>query len=304
MFYFQAYGLMLRSMVLLPGYKTTSSQHNVEQLNIDAEIICNEESQTGLKNPLEQGLFFQVTPEAIWFNVPNVARFLVQNGERIVFQPAPDSDNDFITAFLNGPCLAALLMQRNLFVLTGSVLKSNDVAIAYLGDSCSGKSSLIAAMMQRGYCVLSDGLCVVNQEGMVFPGPSYIELWDDTVQKLRIPAHGLQPIRAGFNKNRLPLDDLFYNHSLPLRDVYVLNPQKDNLLRHKTLTGSEKINFLQKNIYNKTYLAGFKKNHLYFEYCARLAQQTTMTLIEFNAIEFNIHDLSHCVEALQGAYVN
>jgi hypothetical protein len=295
MFYFQAYGLKFRSTLILPGYQSVSA----EQEGADAEIICGKVSPTGLKNPGEQGLFFQVAPQEIWFNVPGVARFLVQEGGRIVFEPRADSDEGFLRAFLSGPCLAALLMQRNLFVLTGSVLKVNDVAVAYLGGSCSGKSSLITTMMQRGYFLMSDGLCVVNQEGLVFPGPSHIELWNDCADSLHIPLDALQSIRAGYDKYRLPLEKLFYNHSLPLRDLYVLNPQKEPILRHKTLTGGEKINFLQKNIYNKTYLAGLQKNQLYFEYCARLARQTNITLVEFNALEFNIQAVSGCVQALQ-----
>jgi hypothetical protein len=300
MFHFQAYGLMLRSSVMLPGYKNLDVRglQTEKQLKIDAKIMQGEVLPTGLKFPEEQGLFFQVNPDEICFNVPNIARFLVQNGERIVFEPEPGIDEDSVRVFLSGPCLAALLMQRNLFVLTGSVLKINDAAVAYIGDSCSGKSSLIAAMMQRGYLVMSDGLCVVNQDGIVFPGPSHIELWDDSAKLLNIPPKTLHSIRPKFKKFRLPIHDSFYSHPLPLKEVYALNPQKVDLLRYKRLTGSEKINFLQKNIYNKTYLAGFKKNQVYFEYCAKLAYQTKMTLVEFNGAEFNLQEVSHCIEAL------
>ncbi|CEG55754.1 hypothetical protein [Legionella fallonii] len=292
MFHFQSYGLTLRSSILLPGYKHLEF---MEALKIDAEIIEGKVSSKGINNPVEQGLFFQVNPNEIWFNIPNVARFLVQNGECIIMEPKLGVDENTLALFLSDPCLVALLMQRGLFVLTGSVLQINDTAIAYLGEHCSGKSSIVAALMQQGYSLMSDGLCVVNQDGLVFSGPAHIELWEDRIKSLDIPLHGLQNIRPGLKKYRLPIHESFSTHPLPLKNVYAINLQKVTLLHSKNLTGSEKINFLQKNIYNKTFLSGLKKNQLYFNYCARLARQIQMALVTFNVMEFNTQDMIACM---------
>jgi len=288
-------------MMMLSGYRNVNP---LEQSNIDIEIIHKNISPTGLEHIIEQGLFFQVNDNEIWFNVPNTARFLVQYGERILFDLAPGVNEASISVFLNGPCLVALLMQRNLFVLKGSVINVHDAAVAYIGENCSGKSSVVAAMMQSGYSVLSDELCVINREGMVLPGPGFIELWEDSAQALNIPAQVLHDIRPEFKKYRLYLHQLHENRPLPLGEIYVLNPKKENVLRHTNLTSGEKINFLQKNIYNKTYLAGLQKNHLYFEYCARLASQINMALIEFNGMEFNIQDVTTCIAGRIAGYLS
>ena len=298
-FYLSAYGLTLVSSHPLPHFQLSNEPSS--QRSADVEIIQQEVCQHGLSQCVEQGLFWQANQEALWLNVPNIARFLIRDGQTIFFDPEPGIDNDSLAAFLMGPCLAALLIQRDLFVLSGCVVKVDDTAVAYLGEGCSGKSSILGAMMQKRYLVLADNLCVLNQQGLVFPGPNYMELWHDSATKLGLIPEELQPIRPQFKKYRLPLAPYFYQHPLPLKQVYALHPQKKEGLGAKRLTGGDKINFLQKNIYNKNYVSGFKKNPIYFNYCAQLAQQLTMHLIEFDGLSFDIEAISNALQGLQEA---
>lgn len=298
MLYFHVYGLIIRSSVKLHGFPIIHP--NLQQtLNVDAEIISGEVDAAGLNHPVEQGLFFQVQPEHLWLNVPVVGRFLVQSGTHIIYELNAEGSTDALLAFLTGPCLAALLMQRGLFVLTGSVVRVNERAVACIGEPCTGKSSLIAAMMKRGHALMADGLCVINKSGMVFPGAQHIEMWDDSLNHINTP--DLQPVRAESRKYRLHCAS-FFNQPLPLHELYVLHSRKGGVLYTQELRGAEKLNFLQKNIYNKIYLAGFKKNQLYFSYCVQLAQQIKMTLIEFNSFAFAIQELTNTVVRLQEEY--
>lgn len=294
-FYLQAYGLTLRSTFSLPYV----NQAPEAPCSFDAEIVQTQVSKTGLKTVIEEGLFFQVNEQELWLNVPSVARFLVQHGQSIFFDPEPGTDNESLAVFLSGPCLAALLMQRDLFVLSGSVLKRGDEAVAYLAEECSGKSSVAALMLQRGHLVLSDSLCVINKEGLVFPGPCSIDLWADTIPHVNLTVDNLSAIRPGVNKYHWSPKQSFYQAPLPLAHIYVLNPQKKLGSHFTSLIGGAKINYLQKHFYNKIYLAGFKKNSLYFHYCVQLAQHLKMNLIEFDLRDIkNIAAFLPCLEEL------
>ena len=291
-FYFKAYGLTLRSTLKLPYMHQTETPGF-----FDVEIVQTKVAKTGLKTVIEQGLFFQVNEQSLWLNVPNIARFLVQAGQSIFFEPEPGIDHESLAVFLSGPCLAALLMQRDLFVLSGSVLKSDEGAVAYLGEECSGKSSVAAVMVQRGHLILADNLCVINKDGLVLPGPCSIELWQDSIPHFNLSINSLTAIRPGVNKYYWSPKDAFYQTPLPLRRIEVLSTRKKPGVHTSSLMGGAKMNYLQKHFYNKIYLAGFKKNALYFQYGVRLAQDLKMNLIEFDLRDIkNLSVFLPCVD--------
>lgn len=294
-FYFQAYGLKLSSTVMLPYVPI------IPPCSVDVELTQGAVSNKGLNHWVKQGLFWQANTDELWLQVPNIGRFLVQRGLSISFDPEPCVDDHTLAVFLAGPCFSALLMQRDLFVLSGCVVQVKDKAVAYLGERC-GKSSLAAAVMQRGYKVLSDQLCVINKDGLVFPGAAALELWPDAAERLSITMDELQSTRPLLKKYYLPLAPFFCEQALPLTQIYALSPQKKYGLTSNLLVGAEKINYLQKNIYNKHYLSGFKKNSLYFHYAAQLAPRLKMHLLEFDGVAFDIQAISNTLINLQESH--
>lgn len=289
-FYAKAYGLTWRSTLKLPYFYQCSTL-----AAFDVELVEAKVSARGLSKVVKQGLFFQVNEHELWLHVPHIARFLVQQGQRIVFEPYPGIDQQSLAVFLAGPCMAALLMQRDLFVLTGGVVKVNDAAMAFFADECSGKSSLLAFMAQRGYLILADNLCVLNKEGLVLPGPQSIELWENSLATFNLKAKDLMPIRAGINKYYWSPECAFYSEPLSLKHVYVFNPHKKAALQVCALKGGDKIKYLQKSFYNKAYLEGFKKNALYFQYCAQLAQRCSFNLLDFDILGFDVHRIGAAI---------
>ena len=293
-FFLQAYELIVHSEIMLPGFIADDALNNK---SIDVYIKRQVISPKGLSNPIEQGLFFQVNPDEIWLSVPGIARFLISK-QRILFDAEPGVTVEVLSTFLNGPCMAALLMHRELFVLMGSVVQHESHAIAYIGDGCSGKSSLVAALLNRGYKMMSDGMCVINKKGWALPGPRYIELSADVMEQLNISANDEQIVKPALKKYRIPVQNQYHESSLLLTKIYVLNPHKNKEMSYKKLMGSEKMNHVQKNIYNKLYVTGLKKNALYFQYVAQLARQVNMALIEFNGIKFDIQEISNYVDCV------
>lgn len=96
---------------------------------------------------------------------PDVGRFAVEGGRRVVAWPEPEASAGALSQLLTGTILAIALMQRGTLVLHGCVVVINGRAVAVLGHCGDGKSTTAAACAARGYQVLSDDLVVVDLAG-------------------------------------------------------------------------------------------------------------------------------------------
>jgi len=292
-FFYHMYGLNICSELELLGQKKCALTAAV-----DVMITRTSVSSTGIQNPIESTPFFQANNDYIWINVPTVARFLIKQGQHIFFEPAFDRDENILSSFVYGPCMVALLMQRDLFVLKGAVFQQNDGAIACLGAACSGKSSLMAILAQRGYPILSDDLCVLNKQGEVFPGPSRIELWDDNIELLQGKLPLIDTTRLAQKKHCFSTADSAVEHSVSLSKIYILNQSQRDTLKYEMIHGAQKISELQKNVYNRFYLNALGKSHLYFSYVGHFAQHYEMRSIQFNRGQYSTFEIAN---DLQGA---
>lgn len=72
-----------------------------------------------------------------------------------------------------------VLDERGQASLHGSAVERNGQAIAVLGQSGSGKSTAVLALLDRGWRLLSDDLLAFTGNGQVIPGPPFVRLTDD-----------------------------------------------------------------------------------------------------------------------------
>jgi hypothetical protein len=146
----------------------------------------------------------------------HAGRFLVEGGHRITFDRNPTGDDQIIAHHFLHTVVAALLHQRGDLVLHASAALLSDGAAVLSGASGAGKSTVLSALSNRGFPMLSDDVTVLRlQPGgelEVLPGPQYIHLCEDAASHLvtgsaelpRQPWHRLKvtvpapaPLRAG-----------------------------------------------------------------------------------------------------------
>ena len=283
--------LMLRPLVINPIVAAA-----------DVSIRFGQLPAEGLSDAVITGLYYQVKPGAFLLHVPHVSKFLVTDGKEIIVEPAPNMDEHSLAAFLLGPCIAALLMQRDLFVLQGTVLKAEDKqGIAIIGRSGTGKSTLAAAFLRKGYFLLSEDICAINTQMEVMPGFPQLSLWFHSVWSRCKKAPWFKRIRPGIEKYAIPLTHKFYANPLPLKTMFIINPSKQHHKIQAThLLGGNKIKYLQKHVYNESYVSGFKKEALYFNYCANLASQVDVILIDRPVEGCPVKDVVRFIETMRG----
>lgn len=238
-------------------------------------------SEEGLSNPLAMGLCYQIKADAFWLNVPNMGRFLVTDGKEIVIEPQQGIDDKSLSAFLLGPCMAALLIQRNVFLLQATALGRGHQGFAILGRAQTGKSTLAHALVKRGYTFLSDNLGIINPQLELIPSFPTLYLWQKNRWYHQFARQRREWLRPGIKKYAVAMDRHFQASSLPLTTLFIVNPDKQTRETRTTqLTGGEKIRYLQKHIANDAYVIGLEKQALYFQYCAKIAANVNLILID------------------------
>lgn len=133
-------------------------------------------------------------------SLPGIGRFKITGGNQVEIEPAASADPVTLGLLLSGPVLATLLRQRGLLPLDGAALGLNGGAVLIVGASGLGKSSLAAALAQKGWPVLGDGVLAVTpstQHPQLVRGAPRLRLWRRTAQALGLDLTKYAPLRPG-----------------------------------------------------------------------------------------------------------
>jgi len=289
---YKAFGLVIESELEFPELLIHQPlTHEPADVNIQWGHV----SALGLENPEVLRPFFQAKKDSLWLNVTDVARFLITNGRYIRIEPYAGIDVESIRLFILGSCMGALLMQRDLFLLHGNAVRIGDHCISFVGDSGAGKSTLSGAFFKRGYSILADDVCAINQDLAVLPSFPQIKLWSDSANQLNIKTDFLRRIRPRFDKFAIPLASQFHTKTLPIRVVYCLNKNSEEFHAHR-LAGLNKMKLLHQHIYRRHYLRGLNKHQEYHMQCARMAKHIDVVELHRPDSGFQLEQLMDFVE--------
>lgn len=153
-------------------------------------------------------------------------KFVVEQGRRITIQPEERTSSELLRAVVAGELLAAILRQRGLLVLHASCVARDGKALAFMGQSGWGKSTLAAAFLGSGYRLVCDDLLAVDlsrAQPQAIPSSPRIRLLDDVGHAFKTTL-GALPVRDGLAKCELALEDAFEESPVPLLGLYVLEP--------------------------------------------------------------------------------
>jgi len=277
MYFYKAFTLNINSEISFP--ELALNKNSKSHQTYDVTISLGDVIENGLIQPLVSGLYYQLKPNEFWLHIPSVARFLVTSGNKIIIAPYRGVAEDSWRTFVLGPCIRALLIQRDFFILHGATLKQGEHSICFMGDYNMGKSTLLAAFLKKGYSMLSDDICLVNSQHHVIPGLPHIELWEDSASLLNIKTDAHRKVRPHINKFTIPFDQQFCETKLPIKTIYILTRKKQLEIQPKFLSGDDKIQYLQRITYNRIFVTGLKKDKLYLKYCENLADKINIVLI-------------------------
>ena len=103
----------------------------------------------------------------------------IQRGKKIYVQLLKNIDEEIVSNMILNIPLGYCLYQKSKFVMHGSAFKKDNNSVLFLGESGSGKSSLVASLIGSGE-VLSEDLCLIdfNEQGdsLISPSLPFIKL--------------------------------------------------------------------------------------------------------------------------------
>jgi hypothetical protein len=172
------------------------------------------------------GSCFHATDWEVYLFYDKVGAFLIREGREIVVEPVSGVEEHVLRLFILGPALALLLQQRGLLVLHASAVAVDGGAVAFLGGSGWGKSTMAAALHARGYDLVSDDVTAVYLEGddpMVLPGFPQLKLWPDVAVSLGKALDTLPRLHPQLEKRACRVVNELPHTPLPLSRSYVLD---------------------------------------------------------------------------------
>lgn len=157
--------------------------------------------------------------------IPGVAAFAFHQGRDLLVSPFPGVDEALLRSTILGPALCLLLEQRGLLVLHASCVNIDGQAVAFMGGSGWGKSTLAAAFHHRGYNVLTDDvmpLDIAAAETLVLPSYPQFKVSPEALASLGRETSHLSPVYPSCRKLAYRFTQGFQTSPLPLQKIYVL----------------------------------------------------------------------------------
>lgn len=169
-----------------------------------------------------------------------VGDFLVSpDGREICWCRDEGSSEESAEVYLLGQALSFALVQQGLEPLHAATVVVGNDALAFLGGSGFGKSTLAAFLLSRGARLLTDDLLLLDTEReavLAYPGPPRIKLFAKTADRMLGGAVTRPRMNPDTAKQIAPLDrSRVCAEPVRLAAIYDLAPPRESC-RHDTVT--------------------------------------------------------------------
>ena len=218
-FYYHVYGLDVESDLALPELRSRTAPRNhhspVKLFLRDATAHCPIEIGADRSTLIYSSAQDLTNPFRIdYFHAPRCYRFLYGNGIAFAFDqdgrniwgiwpPRLSLKNAMV--YLFGPVFAFVLHLRGFTCFHASAALIGGSAVAFVGLSGTGKSTIVGALARGGYPILGDDTAVleeISEEFCIRPTYPHLRLWPDSASILFGANHALPklvpPIRRIF----------------------------------------------------------------------------------------------------------
>ncbi len=294
-FYYQVFGLSVESVLACPEMLTAPAT------TLPDVRIRYGELPPELEQAADSGARWQTAPGKFQLNLVRVGRFRVQGGNEIVIQPVPGVGEDTLRMFLLSTCLSILLHQRKLYGLHCSGIHTDRGAVLFAGSSGMGKSTLVSAMIGRGYKILADDLLALTFDDkgdvLALPGFAHVKLWADSARALGRSTDGLRRLLPEYERFVLPEMQRFDPTPAKLHAIYYLRVHNSPEFQLEPLSSTARFNALLDNTWQKLALPGLGLREWNFLAAARIASLVYAARLTRPAEPLDVRQAADLIEA-------
>ena len=211
--------------------------------------------------------------------IPKVARYEIRFGNQIVIDSEHGTSARNINLYLLGSAFGALLHQREALPLHANAVEIKGSAVAFIGPSGAGTSTLAAWFHDRGYPVLADDICVVGFVGegpVVYPGIPRLRLWREALERSGRTANEHEMSFDDYEKYDVRTRQAVGSDPLPLRAIYGLSAAPSSDLQITRLKGVKAVDLLASNTYRGGFLTSPEQRQRHFNQCLAVAARAAI----------------------------
>ncbi|MEH7074910.1 aldolase [Neobacillus drentensis] len=287
---YKVFGLNVVSEITLP--ELIQIQSLVER--VDIRIIIKDLTKVWSECANTHG-DFMVKKNLVMFQVPNIAIFSIQDGNKIIVSPFTGSMEGEIRLFILGTCMGIILQQRKILPLHGSAVEIDGSAYAFIGNSGAGKSTLASAFLNNGSRILTDDIIAISfsEDGRPFVTPSYPQqkLWQESLNEFGLENHQFQPLFERETKYAIPVHSQFSREPIPLGGIFELVKTTDEEIEIREVKGLERLHTLFYHTYRNFVIAPSELMDWHFNTSAQVVKKIDFFQIVRPASQFTAHDL-------------
>jgi hypothetical protein len=294
---YKAFGLTVQSEIAL-----SELPQQLETLEHSVDIIIEKADVSKLWRELSSPQNkFVVTENLVMFEVPDIAIFSIQDGNKITVSPGRGYDEEISRLYILGTCMGALLMQRNIFPLHGSAVAIDGKAYVFIGDQGAGKSTLATTFLNQGYQLLSDDIIAISfsRDHIPFVTPAYPQqkLWQESLVEFGMETGQYRSIYGRENKYCIPVHAQYFAEPLPLAGVFELVKTVNEKVEIHRIQGLERLRTLSYHTYRNFLIPGLRLREWHFSTSASIVDQIGIFQLRRPAFGFTAHELAYLILA-------
>lgn len=269
-FNYLAYGIPVHSEMELPALAPLSAKATPDPIFVvQGSVPDTLEFPAKVKKP-----FSVFNKDEFRFEMPDIAKYYVTRGKRILIEPLCDDWPQILLYFYSN-CLAAVLFQRNLipFHVSGVFIQPGKVLL-FAAPSRTGKSTTALMLQQRGFLPFTDDTALINVEDtLVYSQASspMTRLWDTTFAKQSIYTESDKHFTfPDIQKFGFLFPEKFESNRVQLVGIVFLEANGMEI-DIQPQTPVQAFSLLSKNIYRNQWVLGMEKDLLQFETLSKIA---------------------------------
>jgi hypothetical protein len=292
---YKAFGLSIISDFPLPELPVTTCPNDEYDVVVRRDGLSEKWDELGI-HPYS----FKVKENYVMFQLPDVAIFLIKNGNEIIVSPWAGADSAQIRLYILGTCMGAILLQRKTLPLHGSAVAIDGKAYAFIGDSGAGKSTLASAFLENGFQLLSDDVIPISfnlDDELPYITPSYPQqkLWAESLNQFGMNASEYNSIYDREDKYLIPVSNKFSEVVLPLSGIFELVKIEQEKIELCFVDGLEKLSTLFTHTYRHLFIKDLGLVNWHFTTSAKIAEKVKIHQIKRPAKGFTA---PHLVELI------
>ncbi len=250
MFYYQIAGLKVASEYCLDYAFEISAMEKA-----DVYVYCESEPIGILatikeKADSRKAFVYKYDRNQAFYGYPECGVFYVKDGKEITFWAEPGIDTTWVIQTLLCQCFGAIISQRRMIGIHGSVCMWKNKAFIVCGESGAGKSTLTANLLQRGAKYMADDTaCVdVKESIQVRSMVPLRKLCVDTMEKFDYSREQLVALPETY-KIGVREPERFHLGTESLSIIFYLKKNDVEEVQYRELQGVEKLKVVTGNLY-------------------------------------------------------